>query len=262
MGKAHSLSGKIVWITGASSGIGAAMALEFARLGAIPVLTARSEEKLRHICAAIENEHAWKRLDVTSTEEVEEVAAAIMRQYGAIDILVNNAGYGVFETFTEASLSTLEDMMDVNYMGMVRCTKAALPHMLKAGSGHIVNIASMAGKMGSAKSTGYSATKHAVLGFSNSLRQELIGTGVSITAVNPGPIDTPFFERADPGRNYVNNIRWFMLKPEQVVRAVIASIAGKRAEIDLPFLAGLGVKVYQLFPRLLDRVAVKLMNKK
>lgn len=189
----HPLSGKIVWITGASSGIGAAMAREFAALGAVPILTARSEEKLRQISSGIAGEHNWLPLDVTSADDVGRVALEIVKQYGRIDILVNNAGYGVFETFVEASLATIEDMMDVNYMGTVRCTKAALPYMLKAGSGHIVNIASMAGKIGSAKSSGYSATKHAVLGFTNCLRQELIGTGVHISAVNPGPVDTPFF---------------------------------------------------------------------
>lgn len=258
----HALSGKIVWITGASSGIGAEMAREFARLGAIPVLTARSEEKLRRIAADISGEHDWQVLDVTSAQDVERVAAYILGKYGTIDILVNNAGYGVFEMFKDTPLAAFEDMMNVNYMGMVRCTKAALPHMLKNGKGHIVNIASMAGKIGSAKSAGYSATKHAVLGFTNCLRQELIGTGVHITAINPGPIDTPFFDRADPTGTYVNNVKWFMLKPAQVVQAVIRSIVRKRPEIDLPFVAGFSVKMYQLFPRLFDKIAFRLLNRK
>jgi short-subunit dehydrogenase len=134
--------------------------------------------------------------------------------------------------------------------------------MVKASGGHIVNIASMAGKIGSAKSTGYSATKHAVLGFTNCLRQELTGTGVFLTAINPGPIDTPFFDTADPSGNYVKNIQWFMLKPEQVADKVLRAIERRIPEIDLPFVAGLGVKLFQLFPRAFNKVAGGMLNKK
>jgi short-subunit dehydrogenase len=150
----------------------------------------------------------------------------------------------------------------VNDFGTVRCTKAVLPHMLEARSGHIVNIASMAGKIGSAKSSGYSATKHAVLGFTNCLRQELVGTGVGLTAINPGPIDTPFFDRADPSGNYVKNVSWFMLKPEKVAAEVIDAIERGIAEKNLPILASIGVKFAQLFPRTFDKLAYKVLNKK
>lgn len=88
-----------------------------------------------------------------------------------------------------------DDMMDVNYMGIVRCTKAVVPHMLERGSGQIVNVASMAGKIGTAKSVAYTATKHAVLGFTNALRQELRKSGIIVSAVNPGPIATDFSKR-------------------------------------------------------------------
>ncbi|MEW9702905.1 SDR family NAD(P)-dependent oxidoreductase [Paenibacillus sp. SI8] len=256
------ITNKIVLITGASSGIGAVMAQQFCAKGAIPILTARSADKLGEIAAGLPGEHAVYPMDVTNAEQVAEVVAQIIERYGRIDILVNNAGYGIFESFVDAPLAHFEDMMNVNYMGLVRCTKAVLPHMLDAGSGHIVNIASMAGKIGSAKSTGYSATKHAVLGFTNSLRQEINGSGVAITAINPGPISTPFFDKADPSGNYVKNISWFMLKPEKVVKALMQAIEKNVPEINLPFVAGVGVKLFHLFPRAFDRIATKVLNKK
>ncbi|MGF9713756.1 SDR family NAD(P)-dependent oxidoreductase [Paenibacillus naphthalenovorans] len=254
--------GKIVVITGASSGIGAMMAQRLAALGAIPVLMARSEKKLAEIASHINGSHSVYVLDVTSWEQVAGTMERVIAEHGRIDILINNAGYGVFEAFIHADLSEIESMMDVNYMGVVRCTKAVLPHMLKQGSGHIVNIASMAGKIGSAKSSGYSASKHAVLGFTNCLRQELVGTGVHLTAINPGPVDTPFFDRADPTGHYVNNVRWFMLKPEQVVQRVLTAIKRRTPEVNIPFMAAFGVKLYQLFPRLFDKIAYRLLNKK
>lgn len=257
-----SFQGKVAVITGASSGIGALMAQMLAARGAIPVLMARSEAKLTEVAAGLQGEHAVVRLDVTDAEQVQAAMGKVLEKYGRIDILINNAGYGVFESFVTASLEEIEGMMDVNYMGTVRCTKAVLPYMLEQRSGHIVNIASMAGKIGSAKSTGYSATKHAVLGFTNCLRQELVGTGVGISAVNPGPIDTPFFDKADPSGNYVKNVKWFMLRPEVVASKVLDAIEKRIPEVNLPLTASAGVKLYQLFPRMFDKIAYRLLNKK
>lgn len=256
------LSGKIVLITGASSGIGALMAQRFADKGAIPILTARSEAKLEEIAGSLQTPHAVYPLDVTNTEQVLRVVGQILERYGRIDVLINNAGYGLFAPFIEAPLTDFTEMMDVNYMGIVRCTKAVLPSMLAARSGHIVNVASMAGKIGTAKSTAYAATKHAVLGFTNSLRQELSGTGVSLTAVNPGPIATPFFDRADPSGNYVKSIAKFMLTPDKVVKELIDAVERNVPEKNLPFAANVGVKLFHLFPNTFNRLAARLLNKK
>lgn len=226
------------------------------------MLMARSTDKLEAVAASLQGPCGVYRLDVTSTGQVMQTMEQVIEQYGRIDMLINNAGYGIFERFVDAPLEQFEDMMNVNYMGTVRCTKAVLPYMLKAGGGHIVNIASMAGKIGSAKSSGYSATKHAVLGFTNCLRQELVGTGVYLSAINPGPIDTPFFDKADPTGNYVNNVRWFMLKPDKVADRVLHAIERRIPEIDMPLMAGVGVKLFQLFPRAFDKVAYKVLNKK
>lgn len=256
------LTNKIVAITGASSGIGAEMAILLSEHGAIPVLMARSLEKLEIIGSQIKGRFSLIVLDVTNEEQVQQGIAQVLREYGKIDVFINNAGYGIFSSFTDTPLRSFQGMMDVNYMGTVRCTKAVLPSMLAAGQGHIINVASIAGLMGTAKSTAYSASKHAVLGFTNSLRQELAGTGVVISAVNPGPIDTPFFKIADPDGHYVQNIRWFMLQPRQVATAVMHMIVRKRVAMNLPMAAGIGIKLYQLFPRLFEKLTFKLMNKK
>lgn len=254
--------GKIVLITGASSGIGALMAQKLADRGAIPILSARSVDKLQDLQSQIHGTSRIIPMDVTSEQQVNDAVAAIIQEFGRIDILINNAGYGVFETFLDTPISEFEKMMDVNYMGIVRCTKAILPHMTAAGQGHIVNIASLAGKIGSAKSSSYNATKHAVLGLTNALRQELYGTHIYVTAINPGPIDTPFFEKADPGGQYVQNVKRFLLKPEKVVDSMMKAIERRKAEVNLPFAGAAGIKLYQLFPRLADKFAYKLINKK
>ncbi|MDB5052901.1 MAG: oxidoreductase [Bacilli bacterium] len=253
---------KVAVITGASSGIGAWMAQELSRQGAVVILIARSADNLHLTAGKLQGKHEIFITDVTSTEQVFATVYQVVEKFGKIDILINNAGYGIFETFIDAKLETIEDMMNVNYMGMVRCTKAVLPHMLKEGSGHIVNIGSLAGKMGMAKSSGYSASKHAVLGLTNSLRQELVNTGIHVTAINPGPIDTPFFERADLTGNYVKRLKWIMLDPEKVAKAVLQAIAKRKTEVNLPFVAGAAAKLALLVPGISNAIVRKFINKK
>lgn len=256
------LENKIVVITGASSGIGAVTAEMLAKRGAFPVLIARSEERLKHAARRIEGPHALYAADVTDGKAVEETFRQIFERHGRVDILLNNAGYGKFEGFTEMPAEEFDAMMDVNYMGIVRCTKAVVPHMLERGSGQIVNVASMAGKIGSARAVAYTATKHAVLGFTNALRQELRKSGITVSAVNPGPIDTEFFKRADPSGNYVKNVSWFMMKPEHVASRIVNMMEKGKEETDLPGLAAVGIRLYGLFPRLADRLTYKAMNRK
>jgi len=256
------LKDKVIVITGASSGIGAKLAVEAAKQGAITVLTGRNEINLRQTVKQIGSSASYYAMDVADAAHIEKVFQEIAHTYGRIDILVNNAGFGIFASIEELSLEQFEKMMDTNYMGVVRCTKAVLPIMKAAGKGHIVNVASLAGMIGSAKSTSYSATKHAVLGFTNSLRMELRGTSIAVSSVNPGPIATEFFNIADPNGTYVRNINWLMMKPEYVVSKMIRLLHTQRAELNLPPLSAFALKLYGLCPRFIDKVAGKWLNKK
>ena len=256
------LNGKVVFISGASSGIGALTAIKLAKRGAVPILTGRSADRLQAQSAKLNSEHACYQMDVTDMEQIQQTVGKVIDTYGKIDILLNNAGYGQFEPFLELPLEGFERMMDTNYMGIVRCAKAVLPYMLKQGDGHIINIASMAGKIGTSKSTSYTATKHAVLGFTNSLRMELRPQGIAVSAVNPGPIDTEFFQLADPDGSYLNNVKGFMMKPDYVADVIIRVMERRKAEVDIPRLAAAGIKLYGLFPRLADRMFGGLFDRK
>ncbi|OGX61518.1 MAG: oxidoreductase [Paenibacillus sp. RIFOXYA1_FULL_44_5] len=254
------LTGKIAVITGASSGIGAKLAELLSERGAIPILTARSISKLEAVSAHIHGQHQILPMDVTSLEQVQHVIHTVKSEYGKIDIVINNAGFGVFADLLHASMDEFAEMMDVNYMGTVRCTKTVLPIMLEQGYGHIVNVASIAGKIATAKSSGYSATKHAVIGFTNALRQELRGTGIHISTVNPGPVQTAFFERADQTGEYAKKVERFMLKPEQVALAVISAIEKKKTEVNLPLSMALGVRLSGMFPKAFEKLSSALFN--
>ncbi|MBT2291974.1 SDR family oxidoreductase [Paenibacillus albidus] len=256
------LKDKVVVITGASSGIGALTAQMLSKRGAVPVLVARSEDKLKETAAGIPGVFGLYICDVRDEANVQETFAQILAVHGRIDILLNNAGYGKFMAFTDMEPREFDDMMGVNYMGIVRCTKAVVPHMLERGSGQIINVASMAGKIGTAKSVAYTATKHAVLGFTNALRQEMRKTGIIISAVNPGPIATEFFKTADPSGKYEKSVARMMMTPEYVSAKIITVMEKGKEELDLPRLAGFGIRLYGLFPRLADKLTYRAMNRK
>ncbi|WP_369902721.1 SDR family oxidoreductase [Bacillus manliponensis] len=261
-----SLQDKVVVITGASSGIGEEVAMQVAKEGAVPVLIARTEAKLQTLQQKIKTTYSvscyYYVLDVSREVEVQNVFTNILRDIGHIDILVNNAGFGIFKTFDDASLDEVKNMFDVNVFGLVACTKAALPYMLKKNAGHIINIASLAGKIATPKSSAYAATKHAVLGFTNSLRMELVNKNIHVTAVNPGPIDTNFFDIADESGTYVKSVGRYMLKPNYVAEQIVKAMKTKKREVNLPKWMGMGPVIFALFPKLFERVAGKSLSKK
>ena len=256
------LDNQLIVITGASSGIGAEMARQLSGLGAYVILAARSLDKLEELGRQLPGPSGVVELDVSSDDSVRRAFEHILQTYGRVDCLINNAGFGKFELLEDTSMDEFESMMNVNCMGAVRCTRAVVPLMKSAGSGQIVNIASIAGKLGTARSTAYTASKHAMLGFTNALRQELRGTGIIVSAVNPGPIDTPFFDLADPSGSYVSNVRWFMMKPEKVAQTVVKVIQHKKEEVDLPFTAAFGMRLYGLLPRFIDKISHRWLNQK
>jgi hypothetical protein len=202
------------------------------------------------------------QLDVSDTDQVQTVFQRVFDTIGAIDILVNNAGFGVFREAHLATLDEIKGMFDVNVVGLMACTSMVLPKMRERRFGHIINIASQAGKIATPKSSVYSASKHAVLGYTNSLRMELADFNVLVTSVNPGPIATNFFNIADEKGTYVKNVQRFMLKPEYVAQKVVDSMLTKTREINLPRWMNMGSVVYVLFPRLFERIGRRAFNQK
>lgn len=259
------LKNNVVVITGATSGLGKEVALLLAKQEAIVIITGRDEKRLNLVLAelhAISTGHYGYIMDVNSTQSVHDVFDEITALHGKVDILINNAGYGCFATIDQLTIEEYEMMINTNYLGLIRCTKAVLPMMKSQNRGHIVNIASLAGLIGNAKSTSYAATKHAVLGFTNSLRMELRGTGIVVSAVNPGPIRTPFFDIADKDGQYIKNVGKMILEPTFVAEKIVKLIVNKKEEINLPAIGGFALKLYNLCPRFIDRWFGHLINKK
>ncbi|NEU30803.1 SDR family oxidoreductase [bacterium LRH843] len=260
------LENKIIVISGASSGIGKLIAIKAANMGATVVLLARSTEKLHEVCDMIRDSTTanciYYELDVSDFKQVTKVFNDLRKKVGPIDILVNNAGFGVFDSFVDARFEDIEEMFEVNVLGLMACTKEVLPSMLKRNSGHIINIASQAGKLATPKSSGYAATKHAVLGFTNSLRMELSQTNVYVSAVNPGPIETDFFKIADKSGNYVKNVKKYMLRPDNVAEQIVKLMIHPKRELNLPKWMNMGSVLHNLFPYISEKLIGNLLNKK
>lgn len=234
-------------ITGASSGIGRAAALELARRGANLVIGARRAELLEEVareCRALGVECVPVVTDVTSRDHCRELIAAAPR----IDVLVNNAGFATFDAIESAQPDDLEAMMQTNYFGAVWCTQAALPQMLARGEGTIVNVASIAGLMGYARMGGYCATKFAMIGFSEALRDEVIGRGVRVALVCPGTTDTQFFVKAERGKMPGASRLILAVRPERVARAVADAAEDGKFRRIIPAMAAAFVKLKELFP--------------
>ncbi|WP_102027117.1 SDR family NAD(P)-dependent oxidoreductase [Salirhabdus sp. Marseille-P4669] len=261
-----SLNGKNIIITGASSGIGQQLAWQVAENKAMPILVARSEEKLKSLAAELKEKlsikSAYYVCDIGNKEQWQQTMESIVHDFGHIHVLINNAGFGVFQQVDEMDYRDFEHMFAVNVHGLIQASQFFLLHMLKKKEGHIVNIASQAGKMATPKAAGYASTKHAVLGFTNGLRMEVEKKGIYVTAVNLGPVKTSFFQTADPSGSYEKAVQRYLLDPEKVARTVVARLYRPTREINLPKWMEFGSRLYQLFPSLFEKVFRKQFSKK
>lgn len=195
------MSQKTVWITGASSGIGEALALQYAKDHARLVLSARREDELQRVAERCHDAGLAKDdvlvlpLDVTDWAALPGKVQAVLDTFGQIDLLVNNAGVSQRSLCKDTDMAVYQKLMDVDVMGQIALTKAVLPHMLERGAGHLAITSSVAGKVGVPMRTGYCAAKHAVMGFFDALRAEVEGQGISVSTITPG------FIRTDISRN-------------------------------------------------------------
>lgn len=231
-------AGKVVLVTGASSGIGRQTSIDFAKAGAQTVIiVSRSEERLAKLAAEISEQDCQvvqHVCDVSSKEQVSAMGKSVLDKFGRVDVLVNNAGFAVFGPVKDQSIEQIESVMATNYLGMVYCTKTFLDSMIARRSGHIVNVASLAASFGVAGLAGYSASKYAMLGFSEALHHELSGTGVGVTVVSPIAVKTDFFNNESFGsRN--PNYTYYSLNPRNVSKAILRAANSPRLEIVVPF---------------------------
>lgn len=250
---------RTILITGASGGLAQSM------VALLPhdqlILLGRSKDKLAQLYAQ-HPQADLREVDITDVQALEDLVEELYQQYGNIDILVNNAGYGIFEEFDKITDADIHAMFEVNTFALMNLSRLLASRMKQAGRGHILNIVSMAGLIASGKSSLYSATKFAAIGFSNALRLELMPFGVHVTTVNPGPIKTAFFDQADPDGSYVQAVERYILQPDYVARKIVQAFGKPKREINLPRLLNLAHKLYTLFPKLADKLASQMFNYK
>ena len=250
------LNGKIILITGASSGIGRQTCIDLLKLEPKAlIIVSRSKERLNQVAKETDSrsEIVIHPCDISKKNSVMEMSEIVLDQFGKIDILINNAGIGTYGYVQDQTIDDIERVMNINYFGMVYCTKAFLNSMINHKSGKIINVASLAASFGIPKMASYCASKFAMLGFSESLSYELKNSGVGITVVSPIAVKTNFFEN-ESFKNELPNKIGFALDPKTVSKAIISAIKSNRIEIVVPFFARAAVWTKHTIPYLINPI--------
>jgi short-subunit dehydrogenase len=264
------LEGLKVLITGASSGIGRAVAFELSRKGAKLILASRRKGSLKKVAEGIKSAFPDAplplivRCDVTRRQDVRRLMENSVRQFGGIDVLVNNAGIGVYGNAEFTAMEDFRAVMEVNFFGAVQCMQEVLPIMKETGKGLIVNITSVAAKHGVPFLGAYGASKAALAVFSQSYRAELSESGVSLLIVYPGYTQTDFFKN-EKKVGGARRPRGPYTSPLKVAKAIVKAIESRKRDLVLS-LEGKAMAVTQdVFPRLvekaMDRIAYRLKER-
>ena len=254
-----SLTGKVCVVTGASSGIGERTARDLAAEGARVVAAARREDRLEALVNDLGGEgagHSYVVTDVSDKEQIDALARSVGERYGRCDVLINNAGFSKERPWFEpGALEDLEAVMATNFFGVVRCTSAFMPLLLDSAPSHVVNIASVAGRLAIGGAPAYTASKFAVVGWSEALHFQLRGRGVFVSLVEPGIVATEGFPAKGISRSKV--LRYSMGTTEGVSKAIRDVIAHKKMQRMTP-------RWYYLlqFPRLLMPPVYRLTQQK
>jgi short-subunit dehydrogenase len=257
----------VVAITGASKGIGAELARQLAAKGAKLVLAARGEKELEEVAADCRKAGAsvvTVKADVCVERDCQAIVSGAMIAFGRLDTLVNNAGATMWARFEDIDdLSILKRIMDVNYMGAVYCTRHALP-FLRQSKGRIVGISSLAGRTGVPTRTGYSAAKHAMTGFFDSLRIELDGSGVTVTMIYPGFVATGIRENAtgpDGKPIMVSPVKESeVMSVGDCVRRIVTAMERREREVVMTARGKIGLFLKLFAPSLIDRMAKRAIE--
>lgn len=255
-----SFNNKVVWITGASSGIGEALAVAFAAAGARLVLSSRRPaelERVRTVCARPEA-HRIVPLDLTRPETFAAAVAEVEAACGGVDVLVNNGGVSQRALALDTTPAVERALMEVNYFGQVALTKAVLPGMRARRSGHIVVVSSVMGYVGTPARSSYAAAKHALHGYFDSLRAEVWREGIQVTLACPGYVKTAVSANAlggDGSRHGVTDATHQRgITPEKCARAIVNAVARGREEVAVGGPEVLAIYLKRWCPWLASRI--------
>ena len=258
---------KVVIVTGASSGIGKATALYFAKKGSNVVLAARSEGKLKAVEEEISKEGGSclsVPCDVSKPTDCENLISKTVEKFKKIDVLINNAGISMRAIFNETDLSVIREVMDINFFGMVNCTKYALPYILK-NKGSVVGVSSIAGYVGLPARTGYSASKYAMHGFLDALRIENIEKGLHVLVACPGftasNIRTSALTADGTAQGESPRSEAKMMQPGEVATDIYKSIVNRDQSFVLTSEGKLAVFLSKWAPKFLQRMVFREMKK-
>ena len=258
-------SDKIVWITGASSGIGKALAIELSKLNTKMILSSRKKEDLELVKLQCKNINEVKiiTLDLEDYNNLQPKVDAAIALFGKIDILVNNGGISQRSFAKDTLISVDKKIMDINYLGTIALSKALLPHFIENKSGHFVITTSIVGKIGTPLRSSYAASKHALHGFFDSLRAEHYQDNIDVTLVCPGFVYTNVSKNALTGngtpQQKMDNATENGIQPERFAKLMVKAIKKKKEEV---YIAGakekLAVVVKRFYPKLLSIMIRKL----
>lgn len=246
---------KTVLVTGATSGVGLQVAKELHLQGYTVYASGRSESIL----------HELKVLGIHTIQAdllEDETIDRIINECPSLDIVVFSAGVGTFAYAHETTDEQIEHMMRVNATAPMKLTSRILPEMIKRQSGHLIYVASQAGKVATPKAAVYAATKHALIGYVNATRMEVQSYGIHVTTINPGPIDTPFLDLADSTGTYKKSLKKFLLSVDEVTNGILRVIKRPVREVNLPWYMGMTSKVYGMAPGIIEKVGHSFFNKK
>jgi short-subunit dehydrogenase len=251
-------------ITGASSGIGRATALEFSKRNISVVLASRRGHALNSVeeeCRALGTEALVVVTDVTDEEAVRNLADKTFRRFGRLDVWVNDATVGLYGDFEHVPAKDFRRMIETDFFGYVNGTRAALPYFRRQGRGILVNVASVLGTFGIPHMSSYVAAKHAIVGFSDALRQELRGSGIRVCTILPASIDTPFY--ANAGNYTGREIRPVppVFDPASVAVAIAEAVEDGREHVFVPATAAAIAVASAVWPQVTSRIARLIIDR-